>query len=75
MTFMPIVGWKENTNGWILLKTMLYVQFFYARYSKAKEENTEFRKKACLSLPVLGGIILNWLRTEENELIYTFDGK
>ena len=69
--------WKDKKDEWLdyVKKDVLCTAFFYARYSKAMEEITGFGMKDCLSLPGLGWKHFNWLRTEEDEAIYTYNEK
>ena len=68
---------KTKTDEWLpyVKKDVFYTAFSYARYTKAMEEMTGFSMRDCLSLPGLGLKYFNSLRTEEDEPIYTFNGK
>ena len=54
---------------------VLSTSYCYARYSKAVQEITGFSMKDCLSLPGLEFKYFNSLRTDQDELIYTYNDK
>ena len=49
--------------------------FSYAGYSKAMKDIAGFNRNDCLSLPELGWKYFNSLITEEDEPLYTYNGK
>ena len=69
--------YKDKKDIWLPYVKMdvLSTSYCYARYSKAMQEITGFSKKDCLSLPGLGFIFFNSLRTDKDELIYTYKDK
>ena len=69
--------YKDKKDIWLPFVKMnvLSTSFCYARYSKAMQEITRFSMKDCLSLPGLGFKYFNSLRTDQDELIYTYIGK
>ena len=70
-------NYKDKINEWLpyVKNDVLCTAFSYARYFKAMEERTGFSLKDCLSLPGLGLKYFNSLRTEQDELIYTYNDK
>ena len=70
-------NYKDKINEWLpyVKNDVLCNAFSYARYIKAMEEITGFSMKDCLSLPGMGLIYFNSLRTEEDEPIYTYNDK
>ena len=69
--------YKDKKDEWLpyVKNDVLCTAFSYARYTKAMEEITGFRMKEGLSLPGLGLIYFNSLRTEEDEPICTYNDK
>ena len=69
--------WRDKKDESIdyVKKDVLCTAFSYARSSKSMDESTGFSMKDCLSLPGLGRKILNSLRTDEDEPIYTYNDK
>ena len=69
--------WKDKKDEWLdyVKNCILCTAFSYARYIKTMEEITGFSMKGCLFLPGLGWKYFNTLRTEEDEPIYTYNGK
>ena len=69
--------WNEKKSEWLdyAKNDVLCTAFSYARYTEAMEEITGFGMKDCLSLLGLGWKKFNSLRTEEDETIYTYNGK
>ena len=70
-------NYKDKKDEWLLYvkQVVLCTTFSYARYSKAKDEITEFGMKDSLSLPRMGWKYFNSFRTEEDELICTYSDK
>ena len=68
---------RDKRNEWLpyAKNDVLCTAFSYARYIKAVEEITGFSMKDCSSLPGLGIKYFNFLRTEEDEAIFTFHDK
>ena len=60
--------WRDKKSEWLdyVKNDLLCTAFSYARYTKAMEEKTRFRMKQSLSLPGLGWINFNSLRTEHD---------
>ena len=65
-------NWRNKKNEWLpYVKNDVHcTAYSYARHKKTMEEKTGFSMKDCLSLPGLGRIYFNSLRTEEDEPIY-----
>ena len=70
-------NYKDKKDIWLpyVKNDVLCTAYSYARYIKAMEEVTGFSMKDCLSLPGLGWKYFNSLRTEEDELMYTYNDK
>ena len=70
-------NYKDKKDIWLpyVKNDVLCTAYSYARYIKAMEEITGFSMKDCLSLPGLGWKYFDSLRTEEDELIYTYNDK
>ena len=70
-------NYSDKIKEWLpyVKNDVLCTAFSYARYTKAKEEITGFGMKDCLSVPGLGLKYFNSLRTEEDEPLYTNNGK
>ena len=68
---------KDKKDIWLPYVKMDVLSTFYcyAQYSKAMQEITDFSMKDCLSLPGLGLKYFNNLRTDQDELIYTYNDK
>ena len=69
--------WRDKRSEWLdyVKNDLLCTAFSYARYTKAMKEKTGFRMKQFLSLPGLGWINFNSLRTEHDGRIYTYNDK
>ena len=70
-------NYKDKKDVWLpyVKKDVLSTSYCYARYSEAMQEITRFSMKDCLSLPGLGYKYFNSLRTDQVELIYTYNDK
>ena len=70
-------NWKDKKDEWLtyVKNDVLCTAYSYARYIEAMKEITGFSMKDCLSLPGLGWKYFNSLRTEEDELTYTYNDK
>ena len=70
-------SWRGEKDEWVdyVKNDVLCTAFSYARSSKAMEEITEISMKDCVSIPGLAWKYYNRLRTEEDELIYTYNDK
>ena len=70
-------NYKNKKDIWLsyVKNDVLCTAYCYARYNEAMKEITGFSMKDCLSLPGLGWKYFNWLRTEEDEPIYTYNDK
>ena len=66
--------WKAKENEWLpfVKNDVLSTAFCYARYTKGKEEITNFEMKNSLTLPSLANNYFNSLRDENEELVYTY---
>ena len=70
-------NYKDKKDFWLPYVKMdvLSTSYCYARYSKAMQEITGCSMIDCLSLPSLGFNYFNSLRTDQDELIYTYNDK
>ena len=70
-------NYKDKINEWLpyVENDVFCTAFSYAKYCKAVEEITGFSMKDCLSVPGLGLKYFNSLRSEDDELIYTYNDK
>ena len=70
-------NYKDEKDFWLPYVKMdvLSTSFCYARYSKAMQEITGFSMKGCLSVPGFGYKHFSSLRTDQDELIYTYKDK
>ena len=70
-------NWRDKKSERLpyVKNDVLCTAYSYARYIKAMEEITGFSIKDCLSLPGLGWKYFNFLRTEEDEPVYTYNDK
>ena len=70
-------NYNDKKDVWLPYVKMdvLSTSSCYARYSKAMQEITGFSMKDCLSLPGLGFKYFNSLRTDQDELRYTYNDK
>ena len=69
--------YKDKKDEWLpyVKSDVLCTAFSYARYCTAMEEITGFSMKDCLSAPGLGWKNFNSMRDENDEPIYTYNGK
>ena len=69
--------WRDKKPEWLIYvkSDVLCTAFSYAWNTKAMEEITGFDMKDCWSLPGLVWKYFNSLRTERDELIYTYNDK
>ena len=69
--------WREKQSEWSDYgkKDLLCTAFSYARYTKAIENINGFSIKDCRSFRGEAWKCFNSLRTEEDELIYTYNDK
>ena len=67
--------WEDKEHEWLpyLKNDSLSTAFFFARYSKSKEEITDFGMKNNLTLPSLANKFVNSLRDENDDPLYTFN--
>ena len=67
--------YKDKKDIWLPYVKMhvLSTSYCYARCSKAMQEITGFSMKDCLSLPGLGFKYFNSLRTDQDQIIYTYN--